>query len=120
MLPTPRNQHPVPIRSTGASVAIGGLAPVVAALGQAGFVADCTLEGLMHAPETPQILKAGARVLYVSNEHPEALERLRPDEKLEQRVRAAAKLARGAKRMTVRSAAGTDLAIDMTGAPTVV
>jgi 2,5-dihydroxypyridine 5,6-dioxygenase len=119
VLPTPRNTHPVPIRSTGASVAIGGLAPVVMALGQAGFVADCTLEGLMHAPETPQILKAGARVLYVSNEHPEALERLRPDEKLEQRVRAAAKMVRGAKRMTVRSAAGTDLAIDMSGAPTV-
>jgi 2,5-dihydroxypyridine 5,6-dioxygenase len=119
VLPTPRNTHPVPIRSTGASVAIGGLAPVVSALGQAGFVADCTLEGLMHAPETPQILKAGARVLYVSNEHPEALERLRPDDKLEQRVRAAAKMVRGAKRMTVRSAAGTDLAIDMSGAPTV-
>jgi 2,5-dihydroxypyridine 5,6-dioxygenase len=109
----------VPIRSTGASIAIGGLAPVVAALGQAGFVADCTLEGLMHAPETPQILKAGARVLYVSNEHPEALERLRPDDRLEARVRAAAKMVRGAKRMTVSSAAGTNVAIDMTGAPTV-
>ncbi|TXL70809.1 peptidase M29 [Vineibacter terrae] len=119
VLPTPRNPYPVPIRSTGASVAIGGLAPVVAALGQAGFVADCTLEGLMHAPETPQILKAGARVLYVSNEHPEALERLRPDDKLEARVRAAARMVRGSKRMTVSSTAGTDLAIDMTGAPAV-
>ncbi|HEX2889133.1 peptidase M29 [Vineibacter terrae] len=119
VLPTPRNPYPVPIRSTGASVAIGGLAPVVAALGQAGFVADCTLEGLMHAPETPQILKAGARVLYVSNEHPEALERLRPDDKLEARVRAAARMVRGSKRMTVSSAAGTDLAIDMAGAPAV-
>ena len=49
----PRNPHPVPVRSTGASVAIGGLKPVVSALGQAGFVVDCTLEGLMHAPETP-------------------------------------------------------------------
>jgi 2,5-dihydroxypyridine 5,6-dioxygenase len=119
VLPTPRNAHPVPIRSTGASLAIGGLAPVVAALGQAGFVADCTIEGLMHAPETPQILKAGARVLYVSNEHPEALERLRPDDKLEARVRAAAKLLRGAKRMTVTSAAGTALEIDLAGAPSV-
>src|SRR4029077_13757867 len=33
--------------------------------------------------------------------------------------RAAAKLLRGAKRMTVTSAAGSDLDIDMTGAPTV-
>ncbi len=118
VLPTPRNAYPVPIRSTGASVAIGGLAPVVSALGQAGFVADCTLEGLMHAPETPQILKAGARVLYISNEHPEALERLRPDDQLAARVRAAAKMMRSAKRMTVTSAAGTDMAIDMTGAST--
>jgi 2,5-dihydroxypyridine 5,6-dioxygenase len=119
VMPTPRNPHPVPVRSTGASVAIGGLAPVVSALGQAGFVVDCTLEGLMHAPETPAILKAGARILYVSNEHPEALERMRPDDALETRVRAAAKMLRAAKRMTVASGAGTRLDIDMTGASTV-
>jgi 2,5-dihydroxypyridine 5,6-dioxygenase len=119
VVPTPRNPHAVPVRSTGASVAIGGLKPVVSALGQAGFVVDCTLEGLMHAPETPEILKAGARILYVSNEHPEALERMRPDAALETRVRAAAKMLRGSKRMTVTSAAGTDLDIDMAGAPTV-
>ena len=117
VMPTPRNSYAVPIRSTGASVAIGGLGPVVSALGQATFVADCTLEGLMHAPETPKILKAGARILYVSNEHPEALERLRPDDSLEARVKAAVKMLRASKRMTVRSAAGTDVAIDMSGAP---
>jgi 2,5-dihydroxypyridine 5,6-dioxygenase len=119
IVPTPRNPHPVPVRSTGASEAIGGLAPVVAALGQAGFVVDCTLEGLMHAKETPAILKAGARILVVSNEHPEALERLAPDAALETRVRAAVKMLRGARRMRVTSAAGTDLAVDMTGAMTV-
>src|SRR5213082_4241011 len=78
VVPTPRNPHPVPVRSTGASIAIGRLAPVVSALGQAGFVVDCTLEGLMHAPETPAILKSGARIQVISNEHPEALERLAP------------------------------------------
>ena len=119
VVPTPRNRHPVPVRSTGASEAIGGLGPVVAALGQAGFVVDCTLEGLMHAPETPAILKAGARILHISNEHPEALERLRPDPKLETQVRAAGRMLRGAKRMRVASAAGTALDIDMTGASTV-
>ncbi len=56
VVPTPRNTHPVPVRSTGASEAIGHLEPVVSALGQAGFVVDCTIEGLMHAPETPAIL----------------------------------------------------------------
>jgi 2,5-dihydroxypyridine 5,6-dioxygenase len=119
IVPTPRNPHPVPVRSTGASEAIGGLAPVIAALGQAGFVVDCTLEGLMHAKETPAILKAGARILVISNEHPEALERLAPDPALETRVRAAVKMLRGARRMRVTSAAGSNLAVDMTGAATV-
>ena len=90
VVPTPRNHEVVPIRSTGASIAIGKLAPVVTALQQAGFVVDCTLEGLMHAPETPDILKAGARILVISNEHPEALERMVPDPALEKQVRAAA------------------------------
>jgi 2,5-dihydroxypyridine 5,6-dioxygenase len=119
VLPTPRNTQPVPVRSTGASIAIQGLGPVVSALGQAGFVVDCTLEGLMHAPETAVILKAGARILVVSNEHPEALERMVPDPALETRVRAAAKMLRATKRMHVTSKAGTDLSIDMTGASTV-
>src|SRR5215471_6537676 len=113
VVPTPRNRHPVPVRSTGASEAIGGMAPVVSALGQAGFVVDCTIEGLMHAPETPAILKAGARIQVISNEHPEALERLAPDDALEARVRAAAKMLRGAKRMTVTSPGGSNLDVDM-------
>jgi 2,5-dihydroxypyridine 5,6-dioxygenase len=62
---------------------------------------------------------AGARILYISNEHPEALERMRPDGKLEQRVRTAAKMLRGSKRMTVTSDAGTNLDVDMAGASTV-
>ena len=119
VLPTPRNRHAVPVRSTGASEAIGRLEPVVSALGQSGFVVDCTLEGLMHAPETPAILKAGARILVVSNEHPEALERMLPDPVLETRVRAAVKQLRQARRMTVTSAAGTDVAVDLAGASTV-
>jgi 2,5-dihydroxypyridine 5,6-dioxygenase len=119
VVPTRRNPHPVPVRSTGASAAIGGLPAVVAALGQAGFVVDCTVEGLMHAVETPAILKAGARILAIANEHPETLERLRPDLALEGEVRAAARMLRGSKRMRVSSAAGTDLTIAMEGAATV-
>ena len=53
VVPTPRNREAVPIRSTGASIAIQRLGPVVTALQQAGFVVDCTVEGLMHAAETP-------------------------------------------------------------------
>src|SRR6202795_484576 len=92
IVPTPRNREVVPIRSTGASIAIQRLGPVVSALQQAGFVVDCTVEGLMHATETPEILKAGARILNISNEHPEALERMVPDSALEKRVRAAVKM----------------------------
>ncbi|MCB1996184.1 MAG: peptidase M29, partial [Rhodoferax sp.] len=74
-LPTPRQTAPVPVRSTGASDAIAGLGPVVQALAGSVFIADCTVEGLQHAPELPAILKGGARVLAISNEHPEILER---------------------------------------------
>jgi 2,5-dihydroxypyridine 5,6-dioxygenase len=107
------------VRSTGASEAIQRLAPVVTALREAGFVVDCTIEGLMHAAETPEILKGGARILVISNEHPEALERLAPDSALETRVRAAAKMLRATKRMRVTSKAGTELDVDMSGASTV-
>ena len=113
VVPTPRNPHPVPVRSTGSSEALAGFGPVVAGLARPGLVLDLTLEGLMHAPETPALLAAGARILNISNEHPEALERLRPDPALEAEVRAAARRLRQAKGMRVSSGAGTDLAIDL-------
>lgn len=116
VVPTPRQTAPVPIRSTGASVALQGLGPALAALSASAFVADCTVEGLMHAAELPAILKGGARVLYISNEHPEALERLAPSSADEQKVRAGMRLFRGAKAMQVTSPAGTDLSIRVEGA----
>jgi 2,5-dihydroxypyridine 5,6-dioxygenase len=116
VVPTPKQTIAVPIRSTGATDAIGGLEPVIAALGGAVLVVDCTVEGMLHAKELPAILKAGARVLMVSNEHPEALERLLPTEEHEQKVKAGIKLLRGAKRMRVTSRAGTDLVVNLEGA----
>src|SRR5437868_11023122 len=86
---------------------------------EGGFGGDCKNERLMHAVETTEILKAGARILVISNEHPEALERMVPDSALDKRVRAAAKLLRGTKRMHVTSKAGTALVVDMVGASTV-
>jgi 2,5-dihydroxypyridine 5,6-dioxygenase len=118
-LPTPRQTAPVPVRSTGASQAIQGLRPVMAALASVPLIVDCTLEGLMHAPELPEILKSGARVLTISNEHPEALERLRPDENLTPKVKAAAKLIRQAKQMRVTSQAGAALEVNIAGAATI-
>lgn len=116
VVPTPRQQAPVPVRSTGASVALQGLQPAMRALSAATFIADCTLEGLMHAPELPEILKAGARVLYISNEHPDVLERLAPSSADEQKVRAGMRQLKDAKRMHVASPAGTDLDIRVEGA----
>ncbi len=116
VVPTPRQTAPVAVRSTGASDAIGRLGPVVSALSQASFVADLTVEGLLHAVELPQILQGGARVLMVSNEHPEALERLMPDPALAGKVRAGLKMLRSAREMRVTSPAGTDLTVALTGA----
>lgn len=105
-------------RSTGASDALQNIAPAVAALAGSTLVVDCTVEGLMHAPELPAILKGGARVLYVSNEHPEALARLAPsdDGSLELRVKDHVKRLRAARRMRVTSPAGTDLTISLENA----
>jgi 2,5-dihydroxypyridine 5,6-dioxygenase len=116
VVPTPRQEAPVPVRSTGSSNAIAGSRPVIEALKTAAMVVDLTVEGLMHADETPEILGAGSRILYISNEHPEALERLAPDASLIPRVRRGRAMMQAAKTMTVTSAAGTDLAVGLEGA----
>jgi 2,5-dihydroxypyridine 5,6-dioxygenase len=103
-------------RSTGASDAIQHSTPVIAALASSTVVVDCTVEGLMHAPELPTILKGGARVIYVSNEHPEALARLVPDDALETLVKEHVRRLRAAKQLSVTSAAGTELSISLAGA----
>ncbi len=116
IVPTPPQSVKVPIRSTGATDAIQGSASVIAALSSARFVVDCTVEGMLHAAELPQILKGGARVLMVSNEHPEALERVEPDEALEGRVKAGMKKFRAAGNLHVSSAAGSDLEVSLENA----
>ena len=104
------------VRSTGASTALQQLEPVISALAASTLVVDCTVEGLMHAPELPAILRGGARVLYVSNEHPEALVRLLPGDDLEPRVKEHVKRLRAATHMHVTSGGGTDLQISLAGA----
>ncbi|MES2635640.1 MAG: peptidase M29 [Pseudomonadota bacterium] len=115
-LPTPFEATGPVVRSTGASTALQGIAPVVGALAASTLVVDCTVEGLMHAPELPAILAGGARVIYVSNEHPEALARLVPGDALESLVKAHIKRLRAAREMRVTSAAGSDLTISLAGA----
>lgn len=116
VVPTPPQRGPVAIRSTGASQALAGHPAVVAALSAAGFVADCTVEGLLHAPELGEILRGGARVLMVSNEDPEVFERLAHDPSLRERVEQGKARLDAASTLTVTSAAGTDLTVDLAGA----
>ncbi len=116
---SPRQGSPVPVRSTGASRALSGHKAAIASLREVSLVVDLTVEGLLHAPELPDILSGGkARLLMVSNEHPEALERLVPDAAMETRVKAAVKRCRATSQMTVSSPAGTDLTVDMREART--
>ncbi|AOZ00513.1 peptidase M29 [Cupriavidus sp. USMAHM13] len=116
-VPTPALSAPAPVRSTGASDALQQLVPVVAALSRCHLVLDCTVEGLLHAPELSHILRGAdgvvPRLLMISNEHPEILERCLPDPALEGSVRAAMKRLRGAREMRVHSAAGTELRIGL-------
>ena len=60
VVPTPANPGPVALRSTGASVALTDQPGAVAALAASDLVIDCTVEGLIHAPELPVILGAEA------------------------------------------------------------
>lgn len=116
-MPTPPQAEPVPVRSTGASQALQRNPAALRALCACDIIIDCTVEGLLHAPETPELLAAGARIFMISNEHPEILERLMPDPLLQPRVAAALELLRQARQMRVTSDAGTDLRIDVAGAP---
>ena len=110
-VPTQQAKHLVPIRSTGASTAIMQIGPVIQSLASSTLVIDCTVEGLLHAAELPTILKGGARVLMISNEHPEVLCRLLPNASDEAPVREAMKRLRATKKMVVTSDAGTALEI---------
>ncbi len=113
---TPANPGPLPIRSTGASQALAGNPAALAALGASTFVADCTVEGLLHAPELGSILDSGTRVLMISNEHPENTERWPLDDSLVHAVDGAVESLSAAQAMTVTSTAGTDLRVSLAGA----
>ncbi len=119
VLPAAATVHGPLVRSTGASDALANQPAAVQALCAADVVVDITLEGLMHAAQTAQILQSGTRILNVSNEHPEALSRLVPDDLIKDKVKASIKDLRSASMMTVVSEAGTDLSVSMQQATTV-
>lgn len=118
VLPTPALTDPIPVRSTGTTTAIQGIAPVVEALAACRLVVDCTVEGTLHAPERAGVLARGTRIMMISNEHPEVLERLPPDPALKPKLDRAVRMLAAAATMRVTSAAGTDLTVDVRDAPT--
>lgn len=116
IMPTPPNTGPVPLRSTGTSLALQSNPAAIAALKRADFVVDCTVEGLLHARELRAILEAGTRILMISNEHPEVFERLPHDEDVAKRVLAGHDMMKEAATMRVFSESGTDLTVHLDGA----
>jgi len=119
VVPSPAAPAGPIVRSSGASLALTGQTVAVQALCAADVVIDLTLEGLMHAAETAQILGAGTRIMNVSNEHPEALSRLVPGLELKEVVRDSVRRLKLSREMTVHSASGTELIVNMDGASTV-
>jgi len=118
-VPTQQDLQGPIIRSSGATAALNGQDKAVFALQACDVVIDLTIEGLMHAPQTSSILKSGARIFNISNEHPEALCRLIPNPDLKDQAKEAVQRCKSAKFMSVQSNKGTNLNIDMVGAATV-
>lgn len=116
-VPSPQLRDPLPVRSTGSTYAYDRYPEIMMALGSCSIVVDCTVEGLLHSKARQELLGAGGRVLMISNEHPEILERCMPNPKVHERSVRAMETLDAASTMRVTSAAGTDLTIDVSGAP---
>jgi len=119
VVPTPPPSTGPIIRSTGACEALGSVPEIVEKLCKADVIIDLTIEGLMHARETGKLLQSGARIMNISNEHPDILCRLVPTPAMKDAVRNSVAKCRSASQMTVVSDAGTDLSVDMADAATV-
>lgn len=116
-MPTPPQTAPVPVKGTGTSLAIQHNRAAIEAMKTCEVIVDCTVEGMIHSPEWPEVGAAGARILVVTNEHPEILERTEPFAELGPKVDLGVQMLTKARQMHVTSAAGTDLIVDLTDAP---
>ena len=54
-LPTPPQTAPVPVKGTGTSLAIQHNRAAIEAMKTCKVVVDCTVEGMIHSPEWPEI-----------------------------------------------------------------
>ena len=116
-VPTPKLKNSIPLRSTGSSYAFEGYESILPSLSACDLVIDCTVEGMLHSKELQTILKDGGRLLMISNEHPEVLERCMPDKSLQAIVNKSKNLLSDSKIMEVTSDFGTNLKIEILDAP---
>ncbi len=117
IVPTPAPPPGAALRSTGTSLALGGVRPVVDALAGADLIVDVTVEGLLHAKERPDLVAKGARIFMIGNESPEVFERLRPQAGLQEFCLKGAELISNAQRMRVTSPHGSDLEVRLGNVP---
>ena len=116
-VPSPKLKDPVPVRSTGSGYAMDGYDTMLPALAACDLIIDCTVEGMLHSRELQTILGAGGRLLMISNEHPEVLERCMPDPALKPKVEKSLALLEKANTMQVTSPVGTNLKVEIKDAP---
>ena len=116
-VPSPPLKDILPVRSTGACYALEGYETLLPALASCDLIIDVTVEGMLHTRELQTLIAQGGRLLMVSNEHPEILERCMPDPLLKPKVDRSLELLSGADVMTVTSTSGTNLRAEIKGAP---
>ena len=116
-VPSPKLKDLIPVRSTGSCYAFEGYESILPALSSCDLIIDCTVEGMLHSKELQTIIKGGGRLLMISNEHPEVLERCMPDEKLRPKIDTSLELLEKSKTMLVTSESGTNLSVEIKKAP---
>lgn len=87
---------------------------LLAAAGEADFVVDCTVGGLIHSDVRTRITGNGKRMLFVAEPN-DVLERLMGGDELKASVSAAGDTLRGGRTLHVTNDAGTDLTADVSG-----
>lgn len=115
--PTQPLDHSMPTRSTGSSKALEGYDFLTHSLASCDLIIDVTVEGQLHSPALQKVLRQGGRLLMISNEHPEVLERCMPDPQLKSRVDRSLSFLTAAREMVVTSEAGTNLKVNIQDAP---
>ena len=115
VVPTPVNPGTVPIRSTAASLAIAGEPAAIAALAGGRVRGRLHGRGPAARARARRRSSAGARVLMISNEHPEVFERLALRSRPGPARRSSGCACCGRARDAGHADAGTDLTVRLRG-----